>query len=149
MKQAINIENRKAHHDYFIEDTLECGIELRGNEVKSIKSGMCSLRDSWVTIQNNELVIRGMHITKYDTANDYDVDVKRERKLLAHRKEINKFADKIKLKGMTLIPVKVYESHGKIKVLVGLARGKHNYDKRNSLKESQMKRDIDRALKAR
>lgn len=148
MNKNIEIENRKAKYDYYIEDTLECGIELKGNEVKSIRNGSCNITDAWCQVQNNQLVIRGMHISKWSTSNTYDLlDETRERRLLAHKKEIYKLADKVAINGMTLIPLKVYLSNNKIKVLVGLCKGKHNYDKRQSIKERQIKRDIERNLK--
>lgn len=144
----MKIENKKAYHDYFIEDTLECGISLRGNEVKSIRAGKASIKEAWVRIQNGNLVIRGMHIAKYDTANDFDVDEMREKQLLAHKREIIKFSDKVKLDGITLVPLKVYfNERGKCKVLVGVAKGKHTHDKRETLKKKQASRDISRALK--
>lgn len=150
MKQTV-IENRKVYHDYFVEDTLECGIALWGNEVKSILNGQCSIKESWCQIQDEELVIRGMHIHKWDTANAFDVDEDRERKLLAHKKEIQKLSAQVKRDGITLVPVKVYFSNdtGKCKVLLGICKGKKNYDKRESLKSAQVKRDIDRAMKDR
>lgn len=144
----MNIENKKAYHDYFVEDKIECGIQLRGNEVKSIREGKCNIKESWIRIQNGNLVLRGMHISKWDTANAFDIDETRERQLLAHKSEIRKLEDKISQDGITLIPLKVYfTDRGKCKVLVGVCRGKHNYDKRESLKEKQVKRDIDRAFK--
>ena len=142
--KAIIIENKRAYFDYFVDEKLECGISLRGNEVKSILSGMATLKGAWCTIQNGELVIRGLHITKWDTANNFDVNEDRERVLLAHKKEIRKLADEIKLKGVTLIPTKMYFSSGRCKVEVGVCRGKHNYDKRQSLKKKDMERDIAR-----
>ena len=147
MNKEINIENRKAKYDYFIEETLECGIELKGNEVKSIREGACNIKEAWCQVQNNQLVIRGMFISNYKTTNSFDLlDETRERRLLAHKKEILHLSNKIKLDGMTLIPIKVYEVNGRVKILVGLCKGKHNYDKRQSLKEQQIKRDIDRNL---
>ena len=143
----MNIENRKAYHDYFIDETLECGISLRGNEVKSIRAGMCNIKEAWVRVQDGQLVIRGMHISRWSTANMFDVDEDRERVLLAHKKEIRKLAEKVKLDGVTLIPLKVYFVNGKCKVEIGICKGKHNYDKRETLKNKQVKRDIDRALK--
>ena len=131
-------------------ETLECGISLKGNEVKSIRDGKCNIKEAWVSIQNGNLVIRGMHIAKWDTANMFDVDENRERQLLAHKKEISKLSDAISQNGITLIPLKVYfNDKGKCKILVGVCKGKHNYDKRESLKERQTKRDIDRALRER
>lgn len=148
-KNTITIENKKANHDYFVEETLECGISLRGNEVKSIRQGRCQIKDAWCTVQSSTLVIRGMHVSRYETSNLYDTDETRERVLLAHRKEINRLAGLIQRDGVTLIPLKIYFSHNKAKVLVGVCKGKHNYDKRQSLKDKQMKRDIDRELKER
>lgn len=143
------IENRKARYDYFVEDTLECGISLRGNEVKSLLDGQCSIKEAWCQIQDGELVIRGMHISKWNTANAFDVDEDRERKLLAHKKEIRKLESKVSQDGITLVPLKVYfaEDTGRCKVLVGICKGKKNYDKRDSLKSAQVKRDISRAIK--
>ena len=146
----MTIENKKAYHDYFVDETLECGISLRGNEVKSIRDGKCNIKESWVSVQGGNLVIRGMHISKWDTANSFDVDEYRERQLLAHKKEVAKLSESVSQQGITLIPLKVYfTSKGKCKVLIGVCKGKHNYDKRESLKEKQVKRDIDRALKDR
>lgn len=143
------IENRKARYDYFVEDTLECGISLRGNEVKSLLDGQCSIKEAWCQIQDRELVIRGMHISKWNTANTFDVDEDRERVLLAHKQEIRKLESKVLQDGITLVPLKVYfaEDTGRCKVLVGICKGKKNYDKRESLKSAQVKRDISRAIK--
>lgn len=143
------IENRKARYDYFVEDTLECGISLRGNEVKSLLDGQCSIKEAWCQIQDRELVIRGMYINKWNTANTFDVDEDRERVLLAHKQEIRKLESKVLQDGITLIPLKVYfaEDTGRCKVLVGICKGKKNYDKRDSLKSAQVKRDISRAIK--
>lgn len=150
MKGEVEINNKKAYHDYFVDTTLECGISLRGNEVKSIREGKCNIKEAWVQVQGRNLVIRGMHISKWGTSNVFDVDENRERQLLAHKGEIAKLADLVSQQGVTLIPLKVYFSDkGKCKVLVGVCRGKHNYDKRATLKEKQVKRDIDRALKER
>ena len=144
------IENKKAYHDYFVEETLECGIELRGNEVKSIRAGKCSIKEAWVSIQNNELFLRGCHISKYETSNLFDIDENREKRLLAHKKEIQKLAHFLQDNGNTLIPLKLYfTNNGKCKILVGLCKGKHNYDKRESLKQKDMNRQIDRYMKER
>lgn len=148
MYKSIKIENKKVYHDYFVEDTLQCGISLRGNEVKSIRDGKCSIKEAWVQIQSGQLVLRGMHIAKWVTANNFDVDETRERVLLANKKEIRKLEESVKEDGITLKPVSVYFSaNGKCKVLIGVCRGKHNYDKREVLKSKQVKRDINRALK--
>lgn len=149
-KNNVCIENRKARYDYFVEETLECGIELRGNEIKSIRDGSASIKESWISIENGQMYIKKMHITPWKTANSFDVDESRERRLLAHRKEINDFDRKIQRDGYTLIPLKVYiDSNGRCKVLITLAKGKHDYDKRQSAKDKQAKMDIDRALKNR
>ena len=143
----MTIENKKAYHDYFVDETLECGIQLRGNEVKSIRSSMCSIKEAWCQVQNNELVIRGMHITKWGTTNLFDIDEDRERVLLAHKKEIRVLGEKVKENGISIIPLKVYFKNGKCKVLIGVCRGKKLYDKREALKDMQVKRDINRAFK--
>lgn len=145
----MEIDNKKAYHDYFVDDKLECGISLKGNEVKSIRQGKCNIKDAWCRVQNNQLVIRGMHISKWETANMFDIDENRERVLLAHKREIIKLSEKVKLDGISLIPLKIYFKDGKVKVLLGVCRGKHNFDKRNTLKERQVDRDIRRALKER
>jgi len=148
MNKSITIENRSARHEYFIEDTLECGIELRGNEVKSIREGKASIKEAWVAIENGELFIKQMHITQWKTANQYDIDEKRDKKLLAHKNEINKLGIRVKQDGYTLIPLKIYfNNRGKCKVLIGVCKGKHLYDKRQSSKEKTAKREIERAIK--
>lgn len=145
----MEIDNKKAYHDYFVDDKLECGISLKGNEVKSIRQGKCNIKDAWCRVQNNQLVIRGMHISKWETANMFDIDENRERVLLAHKREIIKLSEKVKLDGISLIPLKIYFKDDKVKVLLGVCRGKHNFDKRNTLKERQVDRDIRRAFKER
>lgn len=149
MKARPEIVNRKAYHNYFIDETLECGISLRGNEVKSIVDGKANINEAWVSIQDGNLVIRNMFVSKWETANAFDVDERRERQLLAHKREINKIARQVAEKGVTIIPLKLYFTKSKCKVLIGIARGKHNYDKRNDLREKAVKRDIDREMKAR
>lgn len=144
----MNIENKKVYHDYFVDEKIECGISLRGNEVKSIRNGMCNIKEAWCQIQDNNLVIRGMHISRWNTSNMFDVDENRERQLLAHKREILRLKQRVQEKGVTLIPLKVYfTSRGKCKVEVGVCRGKHNYDKRQDLKDKQIKRDIEREMK--
>lgn len=140
----MEIQNKKAYYDYFIEDTLECGIVLRGNEVKSIREGKANIKDAWCRVQDGNLVLRGMHISAWGTSNSFDIDENREKILLAHKNEIRELAKYKDSEGYTLIPLKVYFSKSKAKVLVGVCRGKHNYDKRQVLKEKQMKRDIER-----
>lgn len=143
----VVIENRSAYHEYFVEDTLECGISLRGNEVKSIRAGKANIKESWCQVQNGQLMIRGMFISKWDTANAFDVDERRERVLLAHKSEINKLSSKVSEKGLTLVPLRVYFVKGKCKILVGVCRGKKLYDKRETLKSKQVAKDISRELK--
>lgn len=148
MKNSATIENRKAKYDYFIDETLECGIELRGNEVKSIRSGKASIKEAWVSVESGEMVIKQMHITPWETSNRYDVSEIRERKLLAHKAEIRKLSRAVQRDGYTLVPLKVYFSdNGKCKVLVGLCKGKKNYDKREAQKERDIKRSINEKLK--
>ena len=148
MKNSATIENRKAKYDYYIDETLECGIELRGNEVKSIRSGKASIKEAWVSVESGEMVIKQMHITPWETSNRYDVSEVRERKLLAHKAEIRKLSRAVQRDGYTLVPLKVYFSdNGKCKVLVGLCKGKKNYDKREAQKERDIKRSINEKLK--
>lgn len=148
MKTRPEIKNKKAYHDYFIDETIECGISLRGNEVKSIVDGKANINEAWVSIQDGNLVIRNMFVAKYEMANEFDVDERRERQLLAHKREIDKLAGQVAEKGVTIIPLKLYFVKSKCKLLIGVARGKHNYDKRNDLRAKQVKRDIDRAMKS-
>lgn len=144
----IIIENRQARHEYFVDDTIECGISLVGNEVKSIRAGMANLKTSWVDIQEEELYLKGMHVSAWETTNKFDIDENRDRKLLIHKKEIRQLSEKIKQAGKTLVPLKVYfNDRGKCKVLVGICTGKKLYDKRQTAKEASMKRDALRGLK--
>ena len=148
MKHFIDINNKKAYHDYFINDTLECGLVLIGNEVKSIKNGNCNIKDSWCQIKNNELIVNGLHISNYNCSNTFDLlDEKRTRTLLVHKKEITRLLNLTKIDGMTLIPLKLYLKDNKVKLLLGICKGKHNYDKRCTLKEKQIQLDIKRQLK--
>ena len=140
--------NRKARHDYFVMETLEAGIELVGTEVKSIRAGTVNLKDSWVEVENGELFVHGMHISPYEKGNIFNRDPLRERKLLVHRREIRHLADEKKLKGYTIVPLKLYFKRGKVKVALGLCKGKKLYDKRADMAERAAKRDIDRALKS-
>lgn len=146
-KSLVNIQNKKAYHEYQILETLECGISLRGNEVKSIIAGKASIKEAWCAIQNNQLMIRGMHITPWNTANAFDVDETRERVLLAHKSEISKLLAMKQQDGITLIPLSVTYRNNRIKVIIGVCKGKKLYDKRQDLKERQTKRDMDRMLK--
>ena len=139
----IEINNRKARYDYEIDDTLETGIVLTGTEIKSIKLGNANLKDSYAIIKNNEVFILGMHISPYKEGNIFNHDELRTRKLLLHKKEILKLNNKITLDGYTLIAIKLYFKKNKAKILLGLAKGKKNYDKREAIKQ----KDIDRQLK--
>lgn len=143
----MEIKNRIAEHNYFIKDRIECGIALKGNEVKSIRNGMINLKGSWVAIENGELYLKGVHITKWETANLFDIDENRERKLLAHKNEIKKMLSDVKIKGITLVPLRIYEVNNKFKCEVGICEGKHLYDKREDNKKRVMERDIARSFK--
>lgn len=147
-KKSTVIENRKAYHDYFVEETYECGIALWGNEVKSLRDGKASIKESWVAIENGEVLIKKMHVTPWNTANSFDIDETRERKLLMYKSEIRELSRKVQQDGYTLVPLKVYFSEAsKVKVLIGLCKGKHDYDKRQVEKEKQAKREMSRASK--
>ena len=142
-------ENRKARHDYFVEETIEAGIELVGTEVKSIRGGKCNLKDCYADVRNGEVFIYNMHISPYEQGNIFNVDPLRERKLLLHKEQISRFNGLIAREGYTLIPLSLYLKEGKVKVALGLCRGKKNYDKRDSMLEKAHKRDMERALKER
>ena len=141
----MEILNRKAKYNYQIFESLEAGIVLTGTEIKSIREGKANIKDSYARIKNDEIFLINMHISSYDNGNRFNHDETRERKLLLHKKEILKFRDKIKLEGYTIVPLKVYLKNGRAKVLIGLAKGKKNYDKREDIK----KRDIERNIRAK
>ena len=141
----MEILNRKAKYNYQIFESLEAGIVLTGTEIKSIREGKANIKDSYARIKNDEIFLINMHISSYDNGNRFNHDETRERKLLLHKKEILKFRDKIKLEGYTIVPLKVYLKNGRAKVLIGLAKGKKNYDKREDIK----KKDIERNIRAR
>lgn len=143
----MEIYNRKARHDYFIEEEYECGIVLKGTEIKSIREGLCNLKDSYAIIRNNELYLINMFISHYDKGNIFNHEETRNRKLLMHKKEIIKIDEKIKLQGYTLVPLKLYFKNNKVKILIGLCKGKKIYDKRQSLKEKDIKRELSKKLK--
>ena len=145
----MEILNRKARFDYEIFDCYEAGIELTGTEIKSIRNGSCNLKDSYVIIRNNECFILNMHISAYDKGSIFNVDETRTRKLLLHKDEIIKLSQKIDIKGFTLVPLKLYFKNGKAKLEIGVAKGKHTYDKKESIKERDIKRETDKALKER
>lgn len=141
------IENRKARYNYFIKEEIECGIELVGSEVKSIRNGNCNIKDSYAIIRENEVFVVNMFIKNYKEASIFNKSEKRKRKLLLHKKEIIKLKDQIEKSGYTLVPLKIYFKNNKVKVLLGVCLGKKNYDKRESLKEKDIKRRIDIELK--
>ncbi len=149
MEQNIKIitQNKKAYHDYFIEDTYECGIALAGTEVKSIRLGHVNLKDSFASLKSGEIVLIGMHISPYEKGNIFNKDPLRDRKLLMHKAEIRRLIGKIKEDGYSLVPLKVYLKGSLVKVEIALARGKKNYDKRNAIAEKEAKRRIDRKIK--
>ncbi len=141
-------ENRKARHDYFVLESLETGIELVGTEVKSIRTGSVNLKDSWVDVVNGDLMVMGMHISPYEKGNIFNRDPVRPRRLLAHGSEIRRLAAEVKLNGLTLVPLQLYFKGSRVKVQVGLCKGKKLYDKRATTAQRDAKRDIDRAMKA-
>ena len=141
--------NKKAYHDYFIEEKFECGIVLAGTEVKSMRLGQCSLKESFVRIEKEEVYIYSMHISPYEKGNIFNKDPLRVRKLLMHKREIRKLAGKIKEKGYTLVPLETYFHEGMVKVEIALVRGKKLYDKRDALAGKQSQRDIERAFRER
>ena len=140
-------ENRKARHEYFVLESMETGIELMGTEVKSLRLGQVNLKDSWCSIDNGELFIKGMHISPYEKGNIFNLDPMRVRKLLMHRKEINRLFGKIKQDGLTLIPLSLYFKGSIVKVQLGLCKGKKLYDKREDAARKDAKRQIERAVK--
>jgi len=145
----IVAQNKKARHDYFIEQTIEAGIVLSGTEVKSIRLGRSNLKDSYAAIENGEAVLFGMHISPYERGNIFNRDPVRDRKLLLHRREINKLLELTMQKGLTVVPLSVYLKRGKVKIELGVARGKKLYDKRDDAAEREARREIDRRLKER
>jgi len=143
----MEIKNKKANFDYFIEDTIECGIELKGTEIKSLRNGSGDLRDTFAVIKNNEVFLINMYIAKYEEGNRFNHEERRTRKLLLHKKEIKKLREKIDREGYSLVPVKAYLVKNKVKVLLGVGKGKKNYDKRETIKERDIKRKIEKDLK--
>lgn len=143
----MEINNRKANYDYEIISTIECGIVLTGTEIKSIRKGNANLKDSYAIIKNNEIFLLGMHISEYEQGNIFNHDEKRTRKLLLHKKEILKLNNKVILDGNTLVPLKLYFKKNKAKILLGLAKGKKNYDKREAIKQRDINREVEKELK--
>ena len=145
----MEIINRQAKHDYFILEELEAGLVLTGTEIKSIRKGNANIKDSYAIIKNREVYLLNMFIKHYEQGNIFNHNETRTRKLLLHKKEILKLNDHIKLEGCTLIPLKIYFKKNKVKVLLGLCKGKKNFDKRETIKERDMKRNIEKELKNR
>ncbi len=138
----MEITNKKARYDYDIEETVEAGIVLKGTEIKSIRNGKAQLKDSYAILKNNEVYLLNMHISAYENGNIFNHEETRTRKLLLHKKEILKIRDKINQEGYTLVPIKVYFVKNHAKVLIGIARGKKNYDKREAIKKRDMEREM-------
>ena len=147
--QKLVANNKKAYHDYFIDETYEAGIALHGTEVKSLRMGKCSIKEAFIRIENGEVFVYGMHVSPYEKGNIFNKDPMRVKKLLMHRYEINKLLGKIKEKGFTLVPLQVYFKNGKAKVEIGLARGKKLYDKRADIAKKDMKREAEKEFKVR
>ena len=145
--EKIIAVNRRARHDYFIEETCEAGLVLTGSEVKSLRAGKANLKDSHARIERGEAWLANAHISEYGPSAQFGHEPTRKRKLLLHAREIERLSGKIKEKGLTLIPLRLYFKHGRAKVELGLARGKKLYDKRASIKERETKREVDRAMK--
>ena len=150
-KDSIKVlaRNREAYHEYFVEEEMEAGIELKGTEVKSVRAGTLNLKDAWGGIKDGEMILNQMHISPYDHGNRFNPDPRRPRRLLMHRREIMRLFGKVKQDGYSLIPLSVYLKGSRVKVKVGLCKGKKLYDKRQSAAEKDAKRQIERAMKER
>ncbi len=142
-------QNKKAYHDYHIEETVEAGIVLTGTEVKSLRAGKANMRDSYAAVENGELWLIGVHISPYEQGNIFNVDPLRKRKLLVHAREISRFYGKVRIAGYTLVPTKMYFKNGRAKVEIALAKGKTTYDKRETLAKKEAQRDMERAFSSR
>lgn len=140
----MEIQNKKANFDYFIEETIECGIELKGTEIKSLRKGSADLRDTFALIRNGEVYLVNMYIAKYEEGNRFNHQERRTRKLLLHKREIRKLKEKIEREGYSLVPVKAYFVNNKFKILLGIGKGKKLYDKRETIKERDLKRESQR-----
>ncbi len=149
VKRGIKVlaQNKKARHDYFVEDTLECGIALQGTEVKSIRNGQFNLKDSYAQVKNGELLLVGMHVSPYAQGNIYNHDPFRTRKLLAHKREIVRLGREQQTEGMSLVPLSLYLKDGKVKVELAVAKGKKLYDKRHSIAARDAGREMERRMK--
>ena len=147
--QKLIANNKKAYHDFFIDETYECGIALHGTEVKSMRMGKCSIKEAFVRIEDGEVFVYGMHVSPYEKGNIFNKDPLRVKKLLLRKYEINKLLGKIKEKGYTLVPLQVYFKDGKVKVEIGLARGKKLYDKREAIAKKDQRREAEKEFKVR
>ena len=147
--QKLIANNKKAYHDFFIDETYECGIALHGTEVKSMRMGKCSIKEAFIRIEDGEVFVYGMHVSPYEKGNIFNKDPLRVKKLLLHKYEINKLLGKIKEKGYTLVPLQVYFKDGKVKVEIGLARGKKLYDKREANAKKDQPREPEKEFKVR
>ena len=147
--QKLIANNKKAYHDYFIDETYEAGVALHGTEVKSMRMGKCSIKESFIRIENGEVFVYGMHVSPYEKGNLFNKDPLRVKKLLMHRYEINKLAGKIADKGSTLVPLEVYFMNGRVKAKIGLARGKKLYDKRQDIAKKDQRRETEREFKVK
>lgn len=143
----IEIKNKKAYFDYFIEEEIETGIVLKGTEIKSIREGNANLKDTYAIVRNGEVFLLNMYIGKYNDASVFNHEERRTRKLLLKKSEILKLRDKLEISGYTLIPLKLYFKNNKVKILLGICKGKKNYDKRESIKEKDIKRELDKTLR--
>lgn len=141
--------NKKAYHDYFVLESFEAGIELFGTEVKSVRQGKVNLKDAWYSIEKGEIYVNGMHISPYEFGNIFNRDPMRKRRLLMHKREINRLYGQLKQQGLTLIPLSAYFNRGRLKVQVGLCKGKKNYDKRESIARKDAEREAARELRSR
>ena len=150
-KESIKLiaNNKKAYHDYFIDETYEAGVALHGTEVKSVRMGKCSVKESFIRIENGEVIAYGLHISPYEKGNIFNKDPLRVRKLLLHRYEINKIEAKLKEKGLTLVPLKVYFKDSLVKIEIGMARGKKLYDKRQDIAKKDQRREAERDFKVK
>ena len=146
-EKKLIANNKKAYHDFFLEERYEAGIELHGTEVKSMRMGKCSIKEAFIRIENGEVIIYGMHVSPYEKGNIFNKDPLRERKLLLHKKEIAKLIGMSQQNGYTIIPLKAYFKGSYVKILIGVCRGKKNYDKRDAIAEKEAKRKIERAMK--
>lgn len=147
--QKLVANNKKAFHDYFIDETYEAGVELHGTEVKSMRMGKCSIKESFVRIEDGEVFVYGMHVSPYEKGNIFNKDPLRPKKLLMHKYEINKLAGKVAEKGYTLVPLQVYFKNGRVKTQIGLARGKKLYDKRQDIAKKDQRRETERDFKVK